>query len=224
MRGRAVLWQPGSDHAGIATQMVVERQLAQEGISRRELGRDGVRRARLGVEGGIRRRDQPPAPSPRRLGRLVARPLHHRRGALAGGAQGVRRPLPRRADLQGQAAGQLGLPAADRGLRPRGRARRGRRPAVVHPLPDRGRGRPPHHGRDHPARDHARRHRRRGPPRGPALSGPDRRPRRSCRWSAAACRSSPTPTPIPRRAPARSRSRPATTSTTSRSAAATISR
>jgi valyl-tRNA synthetase len=39
MRGRAVLWQPGMDHAGIATQMVVERQLAQDGISRRELGR-----------------------------------------------------------------------------------------------------------------------------------------------------------------------------------------
>jgi valyl-tRNA synthetase len=32
MKGRDVLWQPGTDHAGIATQMVVERQLAQEGI------------------------------------------------------------------------------------------------------------------------------------------------------------------------------------------------
>ena len=39
MRGRAVLWQPGIDHAGIATQMVVERQLAQQGMSRRDLGR-----------------------------------------------------------------------------------------------------------------------------------------------------------------------------------------
>jgi valyl-tRNA synthetase len=39
MLGRAVLWQPGSDHAGIATQMVVERELAKEGISRRDLGR-----------------------------------------------------------------------------------------------------------------------------------------------------------------------------------------
>jgi valyl-tRNA synthetase len=39
MRGRAVLWQPGMDHAGIATQMVVERQLAQQGVNRRELGR-----------------------------------------------------------------------------------------------------------------------------------------------------------------------------------------
>jgi valyl-tRNA synthetase len=40
MRGKDVLWQPGTDHAGIATQMVVERQLAAEGnISRREMGR-----------------------------------------------------------------------------------------------------------------------------------------------------------------------------------------
>ena len=40
MRGRDVLWQPGMDHAGIATQMVVERQLEAENSSRRELGRD----------------------------------------------------------------------------------------------------------------------------------------------------------------------------------------
>ncbi|MCA8897205.1 MAG: class I tRNA ligase family protein, partial [Hyphomonas sp.] len=41
MRGKNVLWQPGTDHAGIATQMVVERQLAQEGnMSRREMGRE----------------------------------------------------------------------------------------------------------------------------------------------------------------------------------------
>ena len=40
MRGRDVLWQPGTDHAGIATQMVVERQLAEEGKTRHELGRE----------------------------------------------------------------------------------------------------------------------------------------------------------------------------------------
>jgi len=39
MRGRDALWQGGTDHAGIATQMVVERQLAAEGTSRRDLGR-----------------------------------------------------------------------------------------------------------------------------------------------------------------------------------------
>ncbi|MGN0919429.1 MAG: valine--tRNA ligase [Alphaproteobacteria bacterium] len=39
MMGFDVLWQPGTDHAGIATQMVVERLLAKEGISRHDLGR-----------------------------------------------------------------------------------------------------------------------------------------------------------------------------------------
>ena len=38
--GRNVLWQPGMDHAGIATQMVVERQLAADGSDRRAMGRD----------------------------------------------------------------------------------------------------------------------------------------------------------------------------------------
>ena len=40
MRGDCTLWQPGVDHAGIATQMVVERQLEAEGLNRRDLGRE----------------------------------------------------------------------------------------------------------------------------------------------------------------------------------------
>lgn len=40
MMGFDVLWQPGTDHAGIATQMVVERMLAKEGVSRHDLGRE----------------------------------------------------------------------------------------------------------------------------------------------------------------------------------------
>ncbi|XP_008457007.1 valine--tRNA ligase, chloroplastic/mitochondrial 2 isoform X3 [Cucumis melo] len=40
MKGRPTLWLPGTDHAGIATQLVVERMLASEGIKRVELGRD----------------------------------------------------------------------------------------------------------------------------------------------------------------------------------------
>jgi valyl-tRNA synthetase len=40
MTGRDTLWQPGTDHAGIATQMVVERLLAAEGTTRQALGRD----------------------------------------------------------------------------------------------------------------------------------------------------------------------------------------
>ena len=40
MRGDDTLWQPGTDHAGIATQMVVERRLAADGLDRREMGRE----------------------------------------------------------------------------------------------------------------------------------------------------------------------------------------
>jgi valyl-tRNA synthetase len=39
MRGKDVLWQPGTDHAGIATQLIVERQLAERQMSRQGLGR-----------------------------------------------------------------------------------------------------------------------------------------------------------------------------------------
>ncbi|MBD3177992.1 MAG: valine--tRNA ligase [Armatimonadia bacterium] len=40
MRGRDMLWLPGTDHAGIATQAVVERNLATEGLNREEMGRE----------------------------------------------------------------------------------------------------------------------------------------------------------------------------------------
>jgi valyl-tRNA synthetase len=40
MKGDQALWQPGTDHAGIATQMVVERMLEAEGVKRTDLGRD----------------------------------------------------------------------------------------------------------------------------------------------------------------------------------------
>ena len=40
MRGELALWLPGTDHAGIATQMMVERQLASEGVKRQDLGRE----------------------------------------------------------------------------------------------------------------------------------------------------------------------------------------
>ena len=40
MKGHDTLWQPGTDHAGIATQMVVERQLAAQGLSRHDVGRE----------------------------------------------------------------------------------------------------------------------------------------------------------------------------------------
>ncbi len=44
MKGDTTLWLPGMDHAGIATQMVVERQLAKEGLTRQRLGREEFER------------------------------------------------------------------------------------------------------------------------------------------------------------------------------------
>ena len=40
MMGRRTLWQPGTDHAGIATQLVVESQLDKQGLSRKDMTRD----------------------------------------------------------------------------------------------------------------------------------------------------------------------------------------
>ena len=41
MKGRTVLWNPGTDHAGIATQVVVEKKLMREkGLSRHDIGRE----------------------------------------------------------------------------------------------------------------------------------------------------------------------------------------
>ena len=40
MRGYAALWVPGYDHAGIATQLQVEKMLAKEGIRRQDIGRE----------------------------------------------------------------------------------------------------------------------------------------------------------------------------------------
>src|SRR5713226_4910929 len=44
MRGRRTLWLPGTDHAGIATQLVVERELAKSGLTRQQLGREEFER------------------------------------------------------------------------------------------------------------------------------------------------------------------------------------
>ena len=96
MQGRDALWQPGTDHAGIATQMVVERLLGEQGTTPPGAGPRRVPRARLAVEGGIRRHHHPPVAPPRRLAGLAARALHHGRRPVRGGARGVRHAAPRR--------------------------------------------------------------------------------------------------------------------------------
>ena len=49
MHGRAALWVPGTDHAAIATQNVIERELDKEGLTRHDLGREGFEDAVLAV-------------------------------------------------------------------------------------------------------------------------------------------------------------------------------
>ena len=95
MRGRRVLWQPGTDHAGIATQMVVERELAGSGSNqgRRELGREAfiakVWEWKEQSGGTIVTTDAPPRP----VAGLVPRALHHGRGPVGGRHPRVR-PAP----------------------------------------------------------------------------------------------------------------------------------
>ena len=76
MRGDATLWQPGTDHAGIATQMVVERQLAAEGKHRLDLGREKFVERVWKWKARVRQHHHAPDAPPRHLGRLVARQVH----------------------------------------------------------------------------------------------------------------------------------------------------
>ena len=93
MSGMPTLWLPGTDHAGIATQLMVERQLASEGKNRRDMGREAFVAARVGLEAALRRRHPAADEAARRLGGLVARVLHHGRAHVARGARGLRPPV-----------------------------------------------------------------------------------------------------------------------------------
>ena len=76
MRGDNTLWQVGTDHAGIATQIVVEQQLKAEGQDASRPRAREVRRSRLGVEERIGLDDHASDATARRIGRLVARAVH----------------------------------------------------------------------------------------------------------------------------------------------------
>ena len=83
MQGYEALWLPGSDHAGIATQIKVEEELRKK--RRPDPLRPGTREVpetRLGVEGEIRQPHRRAAEEDGRLLRLEPRPLHHGRGLL----------------------------------------------------------------------------------------------------------------------------------------------
>ena len=68
MQGFDVLWVPGCDHAGIATQNVVERELAKEGKKRDDLGREEIPGTGLEMEERVRLHHHAPAEA---LGRLL---------------------------------------------------------------------------------------------------------------------------------------------------------
>jgi hypothetical protein len=126
MLGFATLWQPGTDHAGIATQMVVERQLNAAGTSRTTRTRS-LRREGMGMEGTPRAARSPDSCvgwAHRWIGRASASrwiPSSPRRSPKPSFAC-----IEDGSDLPRQAAGQLGSGAAHgavgSGSRVRGRA------------------------------------------------------------------------------------------------------
>ena len=139
MRGDNTLWQPGTDHAGIATQIVVERQLDAQGISRHDLGREKFLEK---VWEWKEHSGTTITRQMRRLGdfaRLEPRALHHGRRALKVVTETFVRLYQRRPDLPRQAPGELGPEAAHRSVRPGSGAGRRRRLPVAHPLPAGGR-------------------------------------------------------------------------------------
>ena len=114
MRGDNTLWVPGTDHAGIATQIVVERQLQAQGHVAPGPRPRELRRTRVGVEAGVRLHHHAPDAPPGRLGRLEARVLHDGRRAVEDGHRDLRAPVRRGPDLSRQAPRELGSGAASR--------------------------------------------------------------------------------------------------------------
>ena len=163
MRGDNTLWVPGTDHAGIATQARVERQLAEEGLTKDDLGRDQF------LERVWAWKEQYGGTIIRQLKRLGASCDWQRErftmdeGCSTGGAGGVPAPVRQGTDLPGQLHHQLVPPLPYHHLRHRGRAFRGTGNPDLYPLSRAGRGRRYRCGH-HPPGDHAGRHRRGGAP------------------------------------------------------------
>jgi valyl-tRNA synthetase len=135
MRGDNTLWQPGTDHAGIATQIVVERQLDGQGISRHDLGREKF------LEKVWEWKEYSGNTITRQMRRLGTSPdwTRERFTMDAGLSKIVTETFVRLynegPDLPRQAPGQLGPGAAHRRFRPRSGERGRRRLHVAHPLP-----------------------------------------------------------------------------------------
>jgi hypothetical protein len=152
MRGDNTLWQPGTDHAGIATQIVVERQLDAQGISRHDLGREKF------LEKVWQWKEFSGNTITRQMRRLGTSPDWSANASRWTPACRRRSPKPSsastgRPDLPRQAPRQLGSGAADRGFRPRGGAGGRTRPSLAHSLSAGRRQRDADRGHDAPGND-----------------------------------------------------------------------
>ena len=130
MRGRNTMWILGTDHAGIATQAVVEKELAEEGTSRHDLGREEF------VEQVWEWKEEYGSTIVEQFKRLGASCDYERErftldeGYVKRRLPRLHRPLREGLHLPRQLHGQLGPGLALGGLRPRGREPRGRRRAL----------------------------------------------------------------------------------------------
>ena len=135
MLGDNTLWLPGTDHAGIATQMVVERQLAEEGINHRDLGREEFEERVWQWKAAIRRHHQAADDPPRRQLRLDPRALHPRPRPLPRRPRSLRPPLRKRPASTAASTWSTGARAA-RPRSPISKSRTtSRRAPLAHPLP-----------------------------------------------------------------------------------------
>jgi hypothetical protein len=191
MRGDNTLWQPGTDHAGIATQIVVERQLDAQGISRHDLGREAF------VKKVWEWKEFSGSTITRQMRRLGTSPDWTRErftmdeGLSKTVTQTFVRLHERRSDLPRQASGELGSGAGHRRVRPRGGAGRGGRLAVAHPL-SAGRRHRSSDRRHHPSGNHAGRRRGHGASGRRALRRADRQDGEAAADRPPKSRSSPT--------------------------------
>ena len=128
MDGKEVLWLPGTDHAGIATQTVVEKDIEESGRNQtsRRSGPREISRTRLAMEGKTRRHHHPAIEKARLLLRLDARTVHDGPGIFALRAEGVRRALQEGPHLSRQTHGELGSCRPHRAFRRGSRDDRGK--------------------------------------------------------------------------------------------------
>ena len=87
MQGYEALWQPGTDHAAIATEIKVINKLKEEGIDKADLGREGF--LKRCWEGRVRLPDYRAAPQAGLLSRLGPRAVYHGRGLFRRSAGGI---------------------------------------------------------------------------------------------------------------------------------------